>query len=99
MTDVGRHHYPFLPIRLLLRDTFRSDQRIALIHAPVLVIAARRDTIVPTPLSERLFSVAPARNKRLVIVEGADHNDYELLAGPQVIDAVVGFLRDVRGPA
>jgi len=25
MADVGQHHYPFLPVRLLLRDTVRGD--------------------------------------------------------------------------
>jgi fermentation-respiration switch protein FrsA (DUF1100 family) len=41
--------------------------------------------------SRRLFEAA-RDPKRLVIVEGADHNDDALIAGPQVIGAVREFL-------
>jgi hypothetical protein len=92
LADVGRYHYPFLPVRLLLRDRFASLERIPLVKSPTLVIAGRDDSIVPAPLSEQLFAAAPASPKQLLIVENADHNDYELLAGPRVIDAVVDFL-------
>lgn len=96
LREVGRHHYPFLPIRMLLRDTFDSLDRISLVKGPLLVIAARRDSIVPTPLSEQLFAAAPASPKQLLIVENVDHNDYELLAGPQVVGAVVDFIERLQ---
>jgi hypothetical protein len=31
--------------------------------------------------------------KRLVIVERADHNDYDLLAGERLLDAITDFLK------
>ena len=88
--DVG-HHYWFLPVGLLLSDTFPSLNRIRLVTSPLLVIAARRDSIVPTAQSERLFRAA-ASPKRLLIVPDVDHNDHALLAGPAVIEAIVDFL-------
>jgi fermentation-respiration switch protein FrsA (DUF1100 family) len=91
LTDVGRHHYPFLPVRPLLRHRFASIDRIAGIRCPVLMIAARHDSIVPMPLSERLFAATTAP-KQLLIVDNADHNDFALLAGRQVIDAVAAFV-------
>lgn len=32
--------------------------------------------------------------KRLVVIRGADHNDYELLAGPQLIGEVTRFVTE-----
>ena len=95
LRDVGRRHYPFLPM-FLLRDTFSSIERMPRVTCPVLVIAARRDSIVPTPLSERLFAAAPASTKRLLIVDNVDHNDDELLAGPTVVNAIVDFISTER---
>ena len=95
LRDVGRRHYPFLPM-FLLRDTFSSIERMPRVTCPVLVIAARRDSIVPTPLSERLFAAAPASTNRLLIVDNVDHNDFELLAGPTVINAIVEFISTER---
>ncbi len=96
MVDVGRFHYPVLPVRWLLQDRYESISRIARIRCPLLVIAGARDSIVPVDLSRRLFAAA-GEPKRLVIVPGADHNDEELLDGKQVIDAISGFLKECEG--
>lgn len=89
--DVGRVHYAWLPVGLLLRDRYASIDRIGQIRSPLLVIAGSRDSIVPADQSRRLFEAA-SEPKRLVIVEGADHNDEALIIGPQVVAAVRDFL-------
>ena len=92
MTDLGRLHYPFLPVRLLLRDRFEAIDRIQRIRAPLLVIAGGRDRIVPIDNSRRLYDAATAP-KTLLVLPGADHNDHELLAGDEMIQAIVRFLQ------
>lgn len=94
LVDVGRFHYPFLPVALVLRDRFPSLVRIAAFKRPLLVIATDKDDVVPTAQSERLYNAA-ASPKRLVIIEGAGHNDEEILAGRRVIAAIVEFLDGV----
>lgn len=91
LADIGRHHYPFLPVRLLLRDRYPSNDIVARLACPVLVIAGERDSIVPSIQSERLYAAAP-QPKRMVTIAGADHNDEELLAGPRVISEVLDFV-------
>jgi uncharacterized protein len=91
MLDMGRHHYPFLPVRLLLSDRYASIDRIGQIEAPLLVIAAEHDSIVPSRQSARLFEAA-SEPKRLLMVPGVDHNDYALLAGDLLIEGVLDFL-------
>ena len=89
--DVGRVHYGWLPVGLLLRDRYASIDRIRQINSPLLVIAGSSDTIIPVGQSRRLFDTA-REPKRLVIVEGADHNDESVAAGPEVVAAVASFL-------
>src|SRR5262249_30784559 len=48
--DVGAHTYWFVPVRLLMKDQFRSDLRIGKVTAPVLVLHGDRDDIVPMAL-------------------------------------------------
>jgi hypothetical protein len=91
LTDTGRHHYPFLPVGLILVDRFASIDRIRDIRCPLLVIAADNDSVVPTDLSRRLFEAA-LEPKRLAIIDRTDHNDYELLAGQRVLATVLDFL-------
>jgi fermentation-respiration switch protein FrsA (DUF1100 family) len=94
MTELGQYHYPFLPVRRLLWDRYPSIERIGQIRCPLLVIAGDRDSIVPPKQSLRLFDTAP-EPKRLVMVPGADHNDYALLAGDLLIEEVVRFLATI----
>lgn len=94
MTELGRIHYPFLPVRWLLRDRFASIDRILQIPCPLLVIAGERDRIVPPEQSRRLYEAASSA-KRLVILPGADHNDDDLLAGKEMIEAIIRFLQEI----
>jgi fermentation-respiration switch protein FrsA (DUF1100 family) len=95
LVDMARHHYPFLPVAWLLRDRFPSIDLISRIGCPLLVIAAGDDSIVPAVQSTRLFAAA-AEPKRMLILEHMDHNDCALLAGPQVIASVTGFLHGLE---
>ena len=93
LADVGSHHYPWLPVRLVLRDRFHVVQRLRDSEVPVTVIYGDRDSVVPTELSARVADAAPSLVDRLV-VPGADHND-EVMFGPVVADAVLDLARVV----
>ncbi len=96
MADVGRHHYPFLPVRLLLRDRFAAIDQIQQIRGlPLLVIAGGRDRIVPIDNSRRLYDAAVAP-KTLLVLPDADHNDDELLAGNEMVRAIGRFLQPLK---
>ena len=97
LADIGRIHYPILPVRWLLTDRFAAIDVIADVRSPVLVVAGDRDTIVPRELSQRVFDKA-REPKELLIVPGADHNDLELLNGEQMIGAMLKFLERVHRP-
>lgn len=93
LAEVGRVHYPWLPVAHVLVDRYPSIDRVGSLGAPLLVIAGERDTIVPARLSRRLYDAAP-EPKRFVLIPGADHNDPDLLDGPPVVEMIAGFLRD-----
>jgi fermentation-respiration switch protein FrsA (DUF1100 family) len=94
LAEVGRVHYPWLPVSLLLADRYDAAGRVGRLAAPLLVVAGERDRIVPAAHSRRLFDAAP-QPKRFVLLPGADHNDLDLLAGPRLLDEVTAFLRGV----
>jgi len=91
LVDVGRFHYPILPVRWLLRDRFSSIDAIGRVRSPVLIVAGDRDRIVPLELSRELFERTP-QPRELVVVQGADHNDPALTEGRELIDAVRRFI-------
>ncbi len=94
LAAVGAEHYPFLPVRLLLRDRFPSDERITDVGAAVLVIAGSADSIVPVSQSRTIYELARGPSE-LLIVDGADHNDPELAGGPIVVETIARFIAEV----
>jgi hypothetical protein len=96
LATAGAHHYPFLPVRLLLRDRFPVAEQVVRVRVPTTVVLGDADTIVP-PEQSRRVAAAAARLHRLVEVPGADHNDAALLDGEQLVDAVVELARPAPG--
>jgi uncharacterized protein len=96
LAEVGQLHYPLVPVSLLLRDRYDAAALAGRLAAPLLVVAGDRDRIVPASHSRRLFAAAP-QPKRLVVLDGAGHNDHDLLAGARLLAEVRGFLAGVGG--
>ena len=44
--EVAAEQYWYLPVRLLMKDQFRSDQRIGKVTAPVLILHGVKDQVV-----------------------------------------------------
>ena len=63
--DVAASLFWYMPVRWLMRDTFRSDERIAGVKVPLLIMHGEKDTVIPARLGRRLFDLAPGP-KRLV---------------------------------
>lgn len=57
--DVAAAAMPFVPVRLLMKDQFRSDERIGRLAVPLLIMQGGRDQVVPIALGERLYALAP----------------------------------------
>jgi fermentation-respiration switch protein FrsA (DUF1100 family) len=74
--DVAAKSYWFAPVRLLMKDQYRSDLRIGKVTAPVLVLHGDRDTLVPFAMGERLYALVNAP-KRFVRFPGLGHNELD----------------------
>ena len=93
LSDVGAHHYPWLPVRTLLQDRFQVSGLLSASDVPVTVIYGDRDSVIPTELSARVADEATSLVDR-VVIRGADHND-PVMFGPRVAEAVARLARTV----
>ena len=75
LAHVGAHHYPWLPVRWMLRDEYDTRSQLARFDRPVLVAVAEHDSIVPARFGRALHE-ALSGPKRLVSIEGSEHNDW-----------------------
>ena len=91
MVEVGKRHYPFLPVGLLLKHRFDSVSRAPKITTSLLCIAAMRDSIIP-PEHAKLLYDAWGGPKRWVALEEAGHNTVD--AHPLYWQNINKFLSD-----
>ena len=58
MIDIGQKHYPFFPVKLLLKDKYVSKNKIKNIKSPVLVMHGKEDKIVPFYMGKKIYDLA-----------------------------------------
>ena len=58
MIDAGKDKYPFLPVRLLLKDKYESDKKINNIKSPILIMHGKVDNIVPFHMGRKMYELA-----------------------------------------
>jgi fermentation-respiration switch protein FrsA (DUF1100 family) len=85
---VGARHYWYLPVRFLMKDQFRSDERIGKVTAPLMIMHGVLDRTVPYAMGEEMFELA---NKPKYIVRFLD-GGHEDLDSHGALDAVARFL-------
>jgi pimeloyl-ACP methyl ester carboxylesterase len=88
---VAAEHYPFLPVRALLKDRYPVADSVAKVQVPTVVIYGSADDTVPAEQS-RVVAERAAGPVQIVVLDGADHNDPALIQGPEIIDAVVNLV-------
>jgi pimeloyl-ACP methyl ester carboxylesterase len=76
LAAVAAGHYPFLPVRLLLRHPFPSTDWAKRTRAPALFLAAEHDDVVPATHAQKLFEVW-AGPKQIHVLARTGHNDIE----------------------
>lgn len=83
--DVAKKEYPFAPVSLLLRDKYRSIDNVPGIRAPVLVLLADIDNVIPREHSMNLVGSFPLGQVTVRVLPDTTHNsissakDYYLL--------------------
>jgi pimeloyl-ACP methyl ester carboxylesterase len=91
LAAVGSHHYPLLPVSLLLKHRFDAETDARRCRMPMLAIVASSDSIIPVARSQALYDTW-AGPKVWEVIPRSDHNS--LGATPDFWNAVAKFLAE-----
>ena len=58
MIDAGKDKYPFLPVKLLLKDKYESNKKIKNVTSPILIMHGEIDNIVPFHMGKKIYELA-----------------------------------------
>ena len=93
VADVAALGFRIVPVRWLMRDQFRSDERIARVTAPLLIMHGARDSTIPIAFGERLFSLAHQPKQFVRFADGGHDN----LANYGAIETARDFIHASTG--
>ncbi len=94
--DMAAYHYPWLPLRWLVRSRYDSLDSIGKVDVPVLLIDAKSDRIVPASMSRRIFSAITAPGTHVTLP--GDHNDFDILSGSAYAQTWRTWLDSLKPP-
>jgi fermentation-respiration switch protein FrsA (DUF1100 family) len=90
--DVAASLFPIVPVRLLMRDPFHSDRRIARVTAPLLIMHGDNDQAIPIAFGERLFALAN-EPKQFVRLRGGGHENLDDFGAMEIARHFIGALK------
>ncbi|WP_409317965.1 alpha/beta hydrolase [Pseudomonas sp. KCJK9016] len=74
LVELAVEHYPWVPVKWLLKEHFESGRYAAHIRVPTLLLAASDDEVVPRASTERLLHSFPDGVATLEVVKDSAHN-------------------------
>jgi len=92
MIDIGKKHYPFFPVKLLLKDKYVSKNKIKNIKSPVLVMHGKEDTIVPFYMGKKIYDLANEPKFKYF----TNHDDHMMEFDKNLVDAISEFLKSLH---
>lgn len=93
--DVAGGRYPFVPVRVLMKDRFDSHSKIGGVTAPVLILHGERDRTIPVRFGRKLLDAA-IEPKIGHFFPDAEHGD---LYDHGAAEAVLAYLREIAPEA
>jgi fermentation-respiration switch protein FrsA (DUF1100 family) len=78
LADIAAIHYPFLPVRLLLRNRFDALKKLPDYHGELLQVHGTADRLVPLEFGRKLFEASgqiEGEGKTFFLFNGGDHNE------------------------
>lgn len=92
LVNVARTYYWYLPVGLLLRDRYDSASRARQVEAPVLLVIAEEDEIIPRARSEALTAAFAPRQVQVAVIRHMTHNSLDL--SPDYLATMSTFLNE-----
>jgi len=97
LVDVASHHYPILPVRLLLSERYDSQEALSHYAGPVGFLLAGRDEVVTTESGRQLYD-GYSGPKWLHVEAHAGHNTLSYSPGTPWWREVTTFLTTAHEP-
>jgi len=92
MQELAKIYYPYLPIKLLLKDKFKTDEKISNINSPILIMHGKKDKIVPFFMGEKMFNLAKNPKYSFFV----DYDDHMMDYSNNLLNSLEKFIKSLN---
>ena len=82
-------YYPYLPVKLLLKDRYDSISKIKTINTPILIMHGKKDDVVPFSMGQELFKKANSPKESFFTLE----DDHMMEFSSDLLNAIKNFIK------
>jgi len=82
--DMGRRQLPFLPVKLLMKDQYRSDKALKSLDIPIIWMHGTADRVVPLFQGQKLYDSYEGP-KAVHIIQNGQHTNLWGLGGREIV--------------
>ena len=92
MQKLAKIYYPYLPIRLLLKDKYKTDKKILNVNSPILIMHGKKDKIVPFFMGEKMFNLAKSPKYSFFV----DYDDHMMDYSNNLLNSLEKFIKSLN---
>jgi len=92
MIDIGQKHYPYFPVKLLLKDKYVNKNKIRNVKSPVLVMHGKEDKIVPFYMGKKIYDLANEPKFKYF----TNHDDHMMNFDENLVNEIHLFLKNLN---
>ena len=91
MINLAKKYYPYLPIKLILKDKYETIRKLDKINSPILIMHGGKDTIVPFEMGLKIYEIANSPKYKYF----NDHDDHMMDYNQDLIKSIRNFIENV----
>jgi len=91
LPNLAQHYFWYLPARWLVLDRYDSASNLQSFNAPIAVVVAEQDRIIPPKHANNLYNTITTK-KKLFMLETAGHNNWIDFVDANWWDALLAFM-------
>jgi len=92
--DMSEAYYPWLPLRWFVKSHLDTEAAVRQSEAPLLLISAESDEIIPEGMADRVFAAHKGPKTRGVLPGG--HNDFDVVSKRPYFRLWLGWLNTLK---
>ena len=91
MVKLAKKYYPYLPVKLVLKDKYETIRKLDQINSPILILHGAKDNIVPFEMGLKIYEIANSPKYKYF----NDNDDHMMDYNEDLVQSIRNFINTI----